>query len=350
MLSSIFSELPYRLKHKRIGPVQAGDLTRFRIHHNIEPLGEKQMKGLDLAEAYYDTHGAPMIVGRFGDAAHRIATGFVGPGSECFGFDDEISRDHDWGPGFCIWLPAADCDRFGADLQKAYENLPATFMGFGPRKVSPGEQRRTGVGKISEFYLTYTGLDHVPATLGEWLNIPESSLATCTNGKIFTDPLGEFSRWRKALLDFYPEDVRLKKLASRCFTIAQAGQYNFTRSLKRKEFFAARYSETRFCADVISLIFLLNKRYAPFYKWMHRAVMQLPLLGKEIHALISGLMACRACDEKPAIIEKICTLITSALQNEGLSDATSKFLLDHAYRIHDRIEDRELRAPFSVVD
>ena len=149
------------------------------------------MKGLDLAEAYYDTHGAPMIVGRFGDAAHRIATGFVGPGSECFGFDDEISRDHDWGPGFCIWLPAADYDRFGTDLQKAYENLPATFMGFGPRKVSPGEQRRTGVGKISEFYLTYTGLDHVPATHGEWLNIPESSLAKYLPTRWVNFPVGE---------------------------------------------------------------------------------------------------------------------------------------------------------------
>lgn len=223
-------------------------------------------------------------------------------------------------------------------------------MGFGPRKVSPGEQRRTGVGKISAFYKTYTGLDHVPATLSEWLNISESSLATCTNGKIFTDPLGEFSRWRKALLNFYPEDVRLKKVASRCFSVAQAGQYNFIRSLKRKEFFAAQYSETKFCADVISLVFLLNKRYTPFYKWMHRGVRELPLLGKEIHVLISDLVACRAYDQKPAIIEKTCALIVSALRNKGLSDSTSDFLLDHAYRVHDRIEDRHLRAQFSVVD
>ena len=308
------------------------------------------MKGLDLAQAYYDTHGAPMIASRFGSYAQRIAVGYVGPGSECFGFDDEISRDHDWGPGFCLWLPAEDYEQFGAALQKAYQALPATFMGFGPRTVSPGEESRTGVVEISAFYKTYTGLDHVPASLSEWLYIPESSLATCTNGKIFTDPLGEFSRWRKALLNFYPEDVHLKKLASRCFTIAQTGQYNFERSLKRKEFFAVRYSETKFCADVISLVFLMNKRYTPFYKWMHRAMMELPLLGKEIHALICDLLSCQIYDEKPALIEKICALIISALRNEGLSDSASDFLLDHAHRIHDRIENRRLGAQFAVVD
>lgn len=308
------------------------------------------MKGLDLAQAYYDTHGAPMIASLFGPYAQRIAVGYVGPGSECFGFDDEISRDHDWGPGFCLWLPAADYKQFGAALQKAYQALPATFMGFRPRTVSPGEESRTGVVEISAFYKMYTGLDHVPANLNEWLYIPESSLATCTNGKIFTDPLGEFSRWRKALLNFYPEDVHLKKLASRCFTIAQAGQYNFERSLKRKEFFAVRYSETKFCADVISLVFLMNKRYTPFYKWMHRAMMELPLLGKEIHALICDLLTCQIYDEKPALIEKICALIISALRNEGLSDSASDFLLDHAHRIHDRIENRRLGAQFAVVD
>jgi hypothetical protein len=308
------------------------------------------MKGLDLAEAYYDAHGAPMIAGRFASYAQQMAVGFVGPGSECFGFDDAISRDHDWGPGFCIWLKAADYERFGTALQQAYEHLPPTFMGFGPRTVSPGEQGRTGVGEISTFYRIYTGLDHVPANLGEWLSIRESSLATCTNGKIFTDPPGEFSRWRKALLDFYPEDVRLKKLASRCFTIGQTGQVNFQRSLKRKEFFAVQYSETKFCADVISLVFLLNKRYTPFYKWMHRAVGELPLLGRRIHAWIADLLACKAHDEKSAIIEKICASIISALKDEGLSDSPSAFLLDHAHRIHDRIKDRILGARFSVID
>jgi len=158
------------------------------------------------------------------------------------------------------------------------------------------------------------------------------------------------TRWRKTLLDFYPEDVRLKKMASRCMTAAQAGQYNFERSLKRKDLFALHYAEMKFCEDIISLVFLMNKRYTPFYKWMHRAVTELPLMGGEIHAMILALIDCPGYDEKSAIIEEICALIVIELRNKGLSDSGSDFLLDHAHRIHDQIEDPVLGARFSVVD
>lgn len=308
------------------------------------------MKGLDLAEAYYQTHGAPMISSQFGSFAQRIAVGFVGPGSEFFGFDDDISRDHDWGPGFCIWLTADDFEAIGAELQQAYKSLPETFEGFGPRITSPGEEARTGVSEISAFYKTYTGLDHIPKSLCEWLHIPESSLATCTNGKIFADPLGEFSRWRGALLDYYPEDVRLKKIASRCMTAAQAGQYNFARSLKRRECFALRYAETKFCTDVISLVFLLNKKYTPFYKWMHPAVKPLPILGETIHMMISTLIEQTDLDAKLSVIEEICECIIEQLKREELSDSDSDFLLDHAHSIYERISDQHLREHVSVVD
>ena len=93
------------------------------------------MKGLELAEKYYETYGKAMINERFADIADQIAVGLVGQGSECLGFDDEISMDHDYGPSFCIWLPRDIYTQYGTQMQAAYEALPQEFMGFSGRIV-----------------------------------------------------------------------------------------------------------------------------------------------------------------------------------------------------------------------
>ena len=308
------------------------------------------MKGLDLSREYFETCGVPMIRNCFGNYENRIAAGCVGPGSECFGFDDEISRDHDWGPGFCLWLTSEDYAAIGDDLQTAYNRLPSTFKGFGPRITSPGEENRVGVRSIHSFYSQYTGLDHAPSGNVEWLRIPDQALATCTNGMVFSDRLGIFSKWRQNILQYYPEDVRLKKMASRCFTMAQTGQYNFLRSTQRGEYFTARYSEIKFCLDAISLVFLLNKKYAPFYKWMHRAVRYLPILGETLSSMIDALMCETSNNERANKIEQISSLIIDRLRREGLSNSSSDFLLEHAYSIHGKIGDNKLGERFWVVE
>ena len=46
-----------------------------------------------------------MIKDQFPEYENRIAVGMVGEGSDCFGYDDSISMDHDYGIGFCMWIP-----------------------------------------------------------------------------------------------------------------------------------------------------------------------------------------------------------------------------------------------------
>ena len=108
------------------------------------------MKGLELAEQYFFTVGAPMIREHFPDYEGRIAAGLVGMGSECFGFDDEISRDHDWGPTFCLWLTKRDHEKIGIDLQVAFDDLPRSFAGFGPREESAWGRGRSGAFEIGQ--------------------------------------------------------------------------------------------------------------------------------------------------------------------------------------------------------
>ena len=301
------------------------------------------MKGLELAERYFHELGLPMITERFPLHAPRIACGLVGDGSECYGFDDEISRDHDWGPGFCIWLTPEDYSEIGEALMREYEKLPGTFMGFGPRRTSQWGGGRVGIFEIGAFYKRFIGRGNIPQSLEDWLFIPEQAIAAATNGKVFSDELGVFSSFRKHLLDFYPEDIRLKKIAARCMTTAQAGQYNLGRCLTRGDLFASQYAETKFCADTISLMFLLNRRYTPYYKWMYRALGTLPMQGETINDAIVELMVSSDPQTKLPIVEKICTTIIDMLREQGLTDSSSDFLLDHGPQVQSRIRDSAIR-------
>jgi len=307
------------------------------------------MKGLDLAEQYFLTHGLPMLESQFQEHANQIAAGLVGPGSECYGFDDHLSRDHDWGPGFCLWVDRRDFEHLGASLQSAYENLPRTFRGLGPRQCSPGEAHRVGVMAIGQFYQQYTGLDHPPETLQEWLRIPEEALSICTNGKVFQDPAGRFSAWRRHLKQHYPEDVRIFRIASSCVQAAQSGQYNYKRSLERCEWFAVRYAEMQFCNEVLALTFLLHKHYAPFYKWRHRAARNLSNLGQTIYEAIAALLAMDNTPQKASAVDGICEVVIEEMKQQELTDINSRFLLDHVPVITAKLTDPSLRGRFSMV-
>ena len=94
------------------------------------------MKGLELAKAYYEEYGRPMIREKFPDYEGRIAVGLAGEGSECFGYDDEISRDHDFEAGFCLWITEQDGEAIGFPLFRAYGKLPDEYMGIPMEKTS----------------------------------------------------------------------------------------------------------------------------------------------------------------------------------------------------------------------
>ena len=63
------------------------------------------MNGLELSRAFFEECGRPMLEAQFPDLMPYLAAGLFGSGSECFGYDDDVSRDHDFEPGFCLFLP-----------------------------------------------------------------------------------------------------------------------------------------------------------------------------------------------------------------------------------------------------
>jgi hypothetical protein len=300
------------------------------------------MKGLELSRLYYEEVCKPVIEKNLGELTGRIAAGLVGEGSECYGFDDEISRDHDFGPSCCFWLTKSDYSNFGERFREILESLPKEFMSFPALKMSEWGGGRRGVLNTERFYLKFTGRENGPELLDDWRIIPETNLSIVTNGSVFSDPLGEFTKIRNRLLEYYPEDIRLDKIAARCMKMAQSGQYNLGRCLKRKEFVAARAAEAEFISESIYMIHLLNKKYMPFYKWMHRNLKFLPVLGEKVYNMLDELIDA-GNSRKAEIAEEICSLVIKELKVQNISQNRSDFLLDHGPVIQRKISDEKLR-------
>lgn len=320
----------------------------------------KIKNGMQLAKEYWQTYGKQLLeLPKFRDYKSRIAAGLVGHGSECYGFDDEISRDHDFGPGFCLWLTDEDYAKIGEDLQAAYNDLPQEFAGFGSREETPRAKscersKRVGVFSTSEFFENITGFSAAPSQNEPylWLSLNESTLAAATNGQIFADPLGEFSKTRQSF-KLMPDDVRISLISRRLGMMAQTGQYNVPRMLARKDGAAAWLSINEFVRATASIVFLLNNPisagYLPYYKWQFAALRK---LGVRMASRLSGVanqleslmrLSSAACfggigfgegtkgsseaeSRINEIIQNVCNEVVEELKYQGLSDCGETFL------------------------
>lgn len=297
----------------------------------------KVVSGLELCREYYETYGAPMIHEKFPEYENQIATGLVGEGSECFGFDDEYSRDHDFGPGFCMWLTDALYDEIGARLQEEYDKLPRTYNGL-TRISTDKAGKRVGVFKISEFYERYIGINDIPQDNNTWLFLDDYRLRTVTNGKVFRDDLGEFNRIRHGIKAYYPEEVRVRKLAREAALISQNGQYNYGRMLKRGDTVTASICLSEFISHTMSMIYLLNRVYAPFYKWMFKGLETERILS-DLRPYIERLAESIPGDETvPAIIDVIVDRIIMEMKKQGLTQSDDTYLDAHTGEIIASIE------------
>lgn len=315
------------------------------VYENYQML-EKQINqsfGLNLCESYYYEVGKPMLQDKFSKYLKYMAIGLVGMGSECLGFDDELSQDHDFGPGFCIWLPLKIYNQIGNQLQVEYDHLNNSYRGY-KRQVSKHGQGRVGVFCIEKFFM-------IPPTLKYWLVMDENTLCVLTSGRIFEDYYGEVTNRRKQLA-YYPEDVRIKKLVSTVAKMSQSGQYNYERCIKRRDLSGAYLCLTEFIKQTISCVYLLNKIYQPFYKWAFKGLENILLLSDVVsylHQIINEkpheLWINDYCQYDPIclLIESICQSIDKELKKQKLTNQNHIFLENHTDFMMQQIQDEEIK-------
>lgn len=321
---------------------------------------------LDKCKFFYEKYGMQMIHEKFPDYEGRIAVGMVGEGSDCFGFEDDYSKDHDYGIGFSLWISDSDYDEIGQKLQAEYKNLIIKnkkeimeLSGcFNENNIFLSGRR--GVCRIKNFYEKILGIkitdqDNFLRTDQEWLMISEEKFATSVNGEIFRDDLGLFTFFREKIKSYYPEKVWLLKLANQIHIFSQNGQYNYSRMMARGDYLTADICAAQAEKGAMAVVYLLNKAYAPYYKWMRKGMDNLTNL-KEISYVIDSIaemnnqkyawneglnyssLKVNRLDKKAAAFEKIAEIILKELCNQNLVTGKNTFLDVYCKEIFNRGE------------
>ncbi len=252
------------------------------VHEDLTP----QITGLELCRRYYEEYGKPMIAEKFPEYEKRIAVGLVGKGSDCFGFDDKQSADHDFGPRFVMWLTKETYERIGAQLQRAYDELPTEYLGYTRNETFHGKDR-AGVMIIEDFYKNILGYNLFEvlaqndnkenlSTIKCWLAIHDYALAAAVNGEVFRDDEGIFTEYRNRLLKYYPKPVWYRKIAQACAMFSQSGQYNLPRMQRRGQLVSAELAKAECMRYAMKLTYLLNMKYSPHDKWLFKGLPHKP--------------------------------------------------------------------------
>lgn len=257
------------------------------------------MTMVERARKLYEEKGAPMIREKFPAYEGRIAVGLAGEGSDCFGYDDAISRDHDYGIGFCLWLTEGDYARIGDELNAAYGRLIAEAAAEEPDAFPAGcHPRLSGRRGARSIRSYYESILRIPVreeafrlAEADWFALPDDAFAAATNGEVFRDDLGVFTAVRGTLLGYYPEAVWRRKLVHELRMFSQYGQSNYARAMARGDALTAGLCKAYAAESGLKLMFLLNRRYAPYYKWLRKAaggLSRLAPLCAELDAAVSA--------------------------------------------------------------
>ena len=281
----------------------------------------KKISGMALSRAFYEEYGRPMIAEKFPEYESKIAVGLIGKGSDCFGYDDILSTDHDWGPEFCMWVTQETYDAIGKKLEAAYQELPKEFQDYKRIQKKVAKERR-GLFIISDFFKKLVGAPDYEQV--NWQNVQDYELATVSNGEIFRDDEGIFTSQRNKFLAGYPEKIRYLKMADSAAKFSQAGQYNYKRMLERGDEVSAKIMLADCAREAMKLQHYIDGIYPPHDKWLYRSLQESEK-GRELAALLPGL---------PDNVEEIATFLADELYGNSFISDSDNYLDAHSEELN----------------
>jgi len=288
------------------------------------------MNGMSLAKRFYFSVVKNLISERMPDLVENYAAGLIGYGSDVLGNDDEVSRDHEWGPRLHLFLALDSYQRrAGALDQLLRDHLPNSFEGFptrfafdddiGVMTVEPTGVHHVVITTPERFLQLTIGIPSVPHSAQDWLLIPEQRLLEFTRGEIFEDYTGTVTNLRSGF-HYFPEHVWKYRLAY--LLISASWEYDLISLCGKSKDYLSMYICTALTIErIMKITFVLNKTYCPYRKWLHREFGKLTSVASD---LASYLDAARQENDPASLrnaIDAAFDVIVGRLSSDGICDA-----------------------------
>jgi hypothetical protein len=244
------------------------------------------MQGIELSRRFYVEVVQPWLRSVAPELPHAAA--LIGYGSELLDFDDEMSRDHNWGPRVHLLVSRANFERYAHRLVAEFSAVaPTAFHGepIGwrnrPHLPASGPEAQGALEHGVEVHTLEATLERlIGLKFGEtpsaikWLGFAEQRLLAFTAGEVFHDDDGRLSEARKQLA-YFPNDVWLYKIACQWRRISEEQAFVGRTGYVGDEM-GSRVIASRLVRDVVRMGFLLDRQFAPYSKWLGSAFAKLP--------------------------------------------------------------------------
>jgi hypothetical protein len=275
--------------------------------------------GAAISLEFIESTLLPVLQESLPDEYDRLAVAIVGTGSDVLGLDDEVSRDHHWGPRANVLYLRQDAQRLKPKLNAAFAaRLPEQFQGYDVR-VNIGNLTGVCSSAVEDFFQRFLQTDRQPAGDLDWLSLCEVDLFHVTAGQVVHDGPGEFTRRRQALA-YYPDNVWKKRIADWCmYLTGRDAPYNVYRVSKRGDDLTCSIYFSLCLKRLMELCFALNRRYAPYTKWLNRTFRDLPRFADDLAPLIDDAVAESSWKQRVMILIEANYVIADALAQLGLT-------------------------------
>ena len=273
--------------------------------------------GLDLNRAFYVEVVQPLLATRFPDLVY--SAGLIGYGSDVLGYDTERSTDHEWGPRLLLFVTDEDYSALARAIDDTLRReLSPIFRGYstnfsapdaadgGVRLLAPGIpgaiNHHITLATVSSFVQSQLGIRSADSiSRRDWLAFPEQHLLEVTAGAIYHDGLGQLVLLRQRL-SYYPDDVWRYRLACQWQRISQEEAF-VGRCAEVGDELGSRIIAARLARDLMRLCFLLERRYAPYNKWLGTAFARLDCAEYLLPRLTGALSASQGAEREQYFVE-----------------------------------------------